>query len=76
MNERIKELAREAWEYADKHTQDGDGNFGMVHTYKLIELTMQECMKLNHSILCEDDPNYLDEVYLKHFGYDDDERTN
>jgi hypothetical protein len=42
MNERIQELSREAWEYADKHTQDGDGNFGMVHTYKFAELLLED----------------------------------
>jgi hypothetical protein len=37
-------------------------------TEKFTQLIVQECMKLNRDILCEDDPDYLDKVYKEHFG--------
>jgi hypothetical protein len=60
MNERIQELMKQSMvEY----------QFDMrLSPEKFAELIVKECMKLNRDILCEDDPDYLDQVYNEHFG--------
>ncbi len=68
MNERIKELWEEStvsmWPRPGKFTA-GEYDY---HLEKFAELIVAECMKLNRDILCEDDPDYLDQVYNEHFG--------
>jgi hypothetical protein len=70
MNERIRQLAIEA----GAHWEHGDWNmpsavyFSERELEKFAELIVKECMKLNRDILCEDDPDYLDQVYNEHFG--------
>ena len=44
MNERIKELAKQAWQYADQHSQDGDGTHGWLYRDKFAELIVRECV--------------------------------
>ena len=65
MNERIKELVRQAGIYQPDRFDAIDGSNQME---KFAELIVRECMKLNRDILCEDDPDYLDKVYKEHFG--------
>jgi hypothetical protein len=48
MNERIEELSKRAWEYADKYSRDGDGKHGGLYKYKFAELIVSECMKVAH----------------------------
>ena len=73
MNERIRELAKEA----DPHNWHKRWYSGInprvmdPEIKKFVELIVRECMKLNHDILCEDDPNYLDQVYKEHFGVEE-----
>jgi hypothetical protein len=46
MNERIKELADQAWQYADKYSHDGDGRHGHLYRNKFAELIVQECCSI------------------------------
>lgn len=77
MNERIKELAGQANAWYPMGYPSGEGGdaawenlviFEKEDLEKFAELIVQECMKLNRDILCEDDPDYLDQVYKEHFG--------
>ncbi len=42
MSERIEELSKQAWEYADKYSRDGDGKHGGLYKYKFAELLIAE----------------------------------
>ena len=46
MNERILALQKQAYAYADKHTQEGDNQFAMIQLGKFAELIVQECLEL------------------------------
>ena len=46
MNNRIEELKRQAYQYADRNSQDGDNNFGNRQLDKFAELIVLECMGL------------------------------
>lgn len=46
MNERIKELAAQAWQYADDNSRDGDNTFGWLYRDKFTELIVQECINI------------------------------
>ena len=43
MNERIKELADQAWHYADLNSSDGDGRHGHLYRDKFAELIIRDC---------------------------------
>jgi hypothetical protein len=43
MNERIKELANEAWQYANNNSRDGDETHGWLYRDKFAELIVKEC---------------------------------
>jgi hypothetical protein len=43
MNERIKELADEAWQYANNNSRDGDDTHGWLYRDKFAELIVREC---------------------------------
>lgn len=47
MNERIKELANQAWEYANSYSQEGDGKHGELYTAKFSELIIKECIEVS-----------------------------
>jgi hypothetical protein len=49
MNERIKQLADEAWQYANDNSRDGDDTHGWLYRDKFAELIVQECVAI-----CED----------------------
>jgi len=49
MNERIKQLANEAWQYANDNSRDGDDTHGWLYRDKFAELIVQECVAI-----CED----------------------
>jgi hypothetical protein len=44
MNERIKELAEQAWRHADDNSRDGDGTHGWLYRDKFAELIVKECV--------------------------------
>ena len=46
MNERIKELASHAWEYADSNSQDGDGRHGWLYRDKFAELIVEDTINI------------------------------
>jgi hypothetical protein len=80
MNERIRELAEQARNYAldEKriyermhNTEQCMEEYREVYNKKFAELIVKECMKLNRDILCEDDPDYLDKIYKEHFGVEE-----
>ena len=64
MNERIRQLV----EQATINIGDKFHPIDFFDKEKFAELIVKECMKLNRDILCEDDPDYLDQVYNEHFG--------
>ena len=63
MNERLVQLLAQA------HIEFAPDSKAV--TKKFAELIVRECMKLNRDILCEDDPDYLDQVYKEHFGVEE-----
>lgn len=69
MNQQIKQLLGQAYDEAvpETWTTLSSEQLGRVYE-KFALLIVQECMKLNRDILCEDDPDYLDQVYKEHFG--------
>ena len=77
MNERIRELTVKALSSRNpakmtslsSSVDNGDGvDIPLEFSEKFAQLIVQECMQLNRDILCEDDPNYLDQIYREHFG--------
>ena len=72
MNERIRALAEAAGAkyFKDVAVVADRGASGNATDFipKFAELIVRECMQLNRDILCEDDPNYLDQIYREHFG--------
>jgi hypothetical protein len=73
MNERIRQLAEQA---TTSEVICGRGFDTTQYTEhfskeKFAELIVQECMKINRDILCEDDPDYLDKIYKEHFGVEE-----
>ena len=61
MNKRIYDLWHEA--VLDTYVDDTKN----IHV-RFAELIIKECMRLNRDILCEDNPDYLDDVYKEYFG--------
>ena len=47
MNAQIRKLKDEAYEYADRHTVEGDNNFNTVYVDKFAELLILECAKIS-----------------------------
>jgi hypothetical protein len=46
MNERIKELAAEAWQYANNNSRDGDDTHGWLYRDKFAELIVKESIAM------------------------------
>ena len=71
MNERIRELSDIA--YKNHLARNPHSSYGRRSDYdrEFAELIVQECLKLNRDILCEDDPDYLDKIYKEHFGVEE-----
>jgi hypothetical protein len=46
MNERIRELAEQAWQYANNNSRDGDGTHGCLYRDKFAELIVLECLDI------------------------------
>jgi hypothetical protein len=67
MNERIKELAAEAWQYANNNSRDGDETHGWLYRDKFAELIVRECCS---AIRLDDAFNggKFQRTILKHFG--------
>ena len=69
MNEQIKELSKQAWEYAERNTQDGDGRHGGLYRDKFAELIVRECIQV--AVKADnDDREYAWYAIQKHFGVD------
>jgi len=76
MNERIKELANEAWQYANNNSRDGDDTHGWLYRDKFAELIIQECATVarKHSLQkysgMEDYDGvvFVEETIKKHFS--------
>lgn len=66
MNERIKELAAVAWEYADLHSRDGDGIHGHLYRDKFAELIVRECADISDASFHDGSAGYL--AILNNFG--------
>jgi hypothetical protein len=67
MNERIKELSAQAWQYADNNSRDGDGTHGWLYRDKFAELLIRECMLLS---ILQSEAGYVSNYIAKHFGLD------
>jgi hypothetical protein len=76
MNERIKELASEAEDYADGIVDQG-GEFHPAYTQKLAELIVRECMEVaspNYMSTPEDSAYYVElaiDRIADHFGVEE-----
>ena len=62
MNERIKELAKQAADYANTYSDDGADVWFEMYNKKFAELIVREC-----ALLCSDPV-----VVLQHWGLDSD----
>jgi len=72
MNERIKKLADEAWQYADNNSRDGDNTHGWLYRDKFAELIVKECWT-TISPFIEDD-NLAEDALAElkeHFGVEE-----
>jgi len=67
MNERIRELARQAWRYADDNSRDGDETHGWLYRDKFAELIVKETMQVVANNLPQN--TYLDvaDAVIQHF---------
>lgn len=65
MNERTQELLEQCTDPTMTKP------WPLIDAEKFAELIVRECMKINRDILCEDDPDYLDQVYKEHFGVEE-----
>ena len=70
MNERIKELANQAWEYAHRNSQDGDGQFGWLYRDKFAELIIRECCDIFVELRTRPAELAVKDV-KKHFGIEE-----
>lgn len=66
MNERIKELAKQAGNIVVEDKWNGD--YVEFNKEKFAELIVNECMKLNHDHFNDEDPYSIDSLYRYHFG--------
>ena len=75
MNERLLALQKQAYAYADKHTQEGDNQFAMIQLGKFAELIVAECADIaKHHVMnisTYADADFVDEQIKKHFGVED-----
>jgi hypothetical protein len=62
MNERIKELAEQAWNMV------GDTNRPLLFTEKFGELIVKECANVANSGIDPDESHLIGDDILKHFG--------
>jgi hypothetical protein len=71
VNERIRELALEAEEFADRVVNYG-GEFHTAYTEKFAELIVKECADIaKHNVMnisTYGDAEFVDEQIRKHFG--------
>jgi argininosuccinate lyase len=75
MNERIKELASEAEDYADSIVDQG-GEFHEAYTKKFAKLIVKECIETMRLVPYESDREFGDEIIYqeavkKHFGVEE-----
>jgi hypothetical protein len=54
MNERIKQLAEQAEEYAVEKAQDGFSNYNLVYDRKFAELIVRECADIAFAKITKD----------------------
>jgi hypothetical protein len=75
MNERVEELALQAWNYADANSKDGDGRHGHLYRDKFAELIVNECAQKGFDIF-DEEPDapasdlqyYVRDGIKEHFG--------
>ena len=65
----LEKFAAQSLVYVD--TGLDDGKELIFSKEKFAELIVRECMKLNRDIRCEDNLDYLDQVYKEHFGVEE-----
>jgi hypothetical protein len=74
MNERIKELALQAEEYALREC-DNNGHFHQIYREKFAELIVKECAGIYHKIdngnLHMGTDDYLEALYKTFFGVEE-----
>ena len=71
MNERIKQLAKQAEEYADIEYNASDLDWYELKEEKFAELIVRECMKLNSKELSITAIERLLPLYAEHFGVEE-----
>ena len=72
MNERIKELAEQAWDYVDSQNPYASDEHEMFQE-KFAELIVRECSRMADRWVDNDDngKNYPSEMIKKHFGVEE-----
>jgi hypothetical protein len=63
MNERLQELKSQAYQYADRNTQDGDNRFATLQLEKFAELIIKESVKFLSDCDCEFEAEQLQEFW-------------
>jgi hypothetical protein len=72
MNERLLALQKQAYAYADKHTQEGDNQFAMIQLGKFAELIVQECADIGNHAATHGEARLVRPSILEHFGVSDE----
>lgn len=79
MNDRIKELAEQADDYATEKARDGYSNYNLVYDRKFAELIVRECLTViskaskeaseQNTYMGNDVPSIVHQMLIaKHFG--------
>ena len=68
MNEQLKQFATQAWNYANKNSQEGDGLFGNLQLSKFAELIVKECAKIATDHHENDECGHPGTKIENHFG--------
>ena len=71
MNERIRELAAQAWRYADDNSRDGDGTHGWLYRDKFAELIVEEMYVFMCNATDNDKPWPTFKEVKQHFGVEE-----
>jgi hypothetical protein len=74
MNERIKELEKQAWEFVDKTWNWANANNPSQATLfktKFAELIVRECVKVAMKAVSDDEPKEAWYLIKEHFGVEE-----
>jgi hypothetical protein len=71
MNERIRELARQAWDYAEENNPEPYRDMYDLCFEKFAELVVAECMQVAKKYQNRGGNCYVDKMINEHFGVEE-----